>query len=103
MKVTQRSYAWGYDYAEDFILVDLDIANITFRDINDVYIGLYADNDVGKTTHGSYGGDDWVGFKKTTPSKYIAGLVDTINCAWAADNDGEPDPVSGQFPFLEQL
>ncbi|MBN2226647.1 MAG: hypothetical protein JW763_04730 [candidate division Zixibacteria bacterium] len=100
VKVTQRSYAWGYDYAEDFLLVDLDVANITFRNISNVYIGLYVDNDIGKTTHDSYGNDDWAGFKKTTPSKYIAGLIDTINCAWTADNNGEPDPVSGQFQGL---
>ncbi len=100
VKVTQRSYAWGYEYAEDFILFDLQVSNITFRDINKVFIGLYVDNSVHRDT-GPYGGsDDIVGFLKNFQSPYISGLRDTFNIAWAADNDGDPDPVSQQFQGL---
>ncbi len=96
VKVIQRSYAWGYDYADDFILFDLKIGNITFRDINGLYIGLYVDNDIYTENKGSPR-DDIVGFYKTMPSPYIAGLIDTINVAWAADNDGDPNPITGDY------
>jgi hypothetical protein len=100
VKITQKSYAWGYDYAEDFVIFDCEIANINmFRELKNLYIGIFVDNDIGRETrYNSY--DDICGFMKTVPSRYIAGLVDTIDIAWAADNDGDPDPVSGDYQGL---
>ena len=100
IQVTQKSYAWGYDYAEDFVIVDFEIANIHLRDINDIYIGLYMDNDCGRQNTHYYGSDDVCGYKQYMASKYIPGLVDTINVVWAADNDGDPNPITGNFHGL---
>ncbi len=100
VRVTQKSYAWGYNYAEDFILFDLEVSNITLRDINGVYIGLFVDNSVHRVGGPFGGSDDIVGFLKDFPSPYLSGLRDTFNIAWAADNNGDPDPVSGQFQGL---
>ncbi len=96
VKVVQRSYAWGYDYADDFIIFDLNIGNITFRTIEGLYIGLYVDNDIFYENKGS-ARDDIVGFVRTMRSLYIAGLTDTINVAWTADNDGDPNPITGEY------
>ncbi len=97
VRITQKSYAWGYDYAEDFVIFDCEIASLNYyQELKDVYIGIYMDNDIGRDyREGGY--DDICGFKKSVPSRYIGGLVDTINIAWAADNNGDPDPVSGDF------
>ncbi|MEW6015006.1 MAG: hypothetical protein AB1690_06760 [Candidatus Zixiibacteriota bacterium] len=96
LKITQRSYAWGYDYADDFVIFDCELGNMSFKTIEEVYIGIYLDNDIGRDyTYNSY--DDICGFKATVPSRYIPKLIDTINLAWAADNDGDPDPVSGSY------
>ncbi len=97
VQITQKTYAWGYDYAEDFVIFDCEIANMDYnRTLNDIYIGIYMDNDIGRDyREGGY--DDICGFRKTVPSRYIPGLVDTINLAWAADNNGDPDPVSGDY------
>jgi hypothetical protein len=100
IQVTQRSYAWAYSYAEDFVFIDFQIANIKLRRLNDVYIGFYVDNDCGRVTTNYYGGDDVCGFKSSLPSRYIGGLVDTLNIVWAADNDGDPSPITGQFHGL---
>ncbi len=97
IQVTQKSYAWGYDYAEDFIIVDMQIANIDLKPLENIYIGLYVDNDCGRTNNANYPYDDVCGFKKTLRSRYIAGLIDTIDVVWAADNDGDPDPYSGDY------
>ena len=97
IEVTQSSYAWGYDYAEDFIIVDYRIGNIELRDLHDVYIGLYVDNDIGREGNSYYGYDDICGFKDILKSQYIAGLYDTLNIAWAADNDGDPNPFTGSY------
>ncbi len=97
IEVKQKSYAWSYAYAEDFIIMDFEIGNIELRDLDSVYIGLYVDNDCGKTNSYSYGWDDICGYQKTLPSQYIWGLTDTLDLVWAADNDGDPDPITGAF------
>jgi len=89
IKVMQRSYAWGYDYAEDFVIFDLSIVNIGEEPLEDVYIGLHVDNDCGVDYHYN-SGDDICGFLRTARSGYIENYEDTINVAWAADNDGDP-------------
>jgi hypothetical protein len=87
IKVVQKSYAWGYDYTEDFIIFDFEISNIGEFDIDKAYIGLYVDPDIGREDNYA-GGDDICGFKKAVPSKYIKGLIDTIDVIYACDNDG---------------
>jgi len=98
IEVTQSSYAWGYDYAEDFIILDFQIGNIELRKLRDVYIGFYVDNDIGR--NGYYSGDDICGFLHSRYSKYIPGLVDTLDIVWAADNDGDPNPFTGTYAGL---
>ncbi len=94
VKVTQRSYAWSYPYAEDIILVDLEIENVGPRVLHDVYLGLYVDADVG--FNGGYRWDDICGYVPTAIFETPCGdFEDTVNIAWAADNDG--DPLDGKF------
>jgi len=97
IEVKQKSYAWSYAYAEDFIIMDFEIGNIEVRDLEDVYIGLYIDPDCGKTNSNFYGYDDICGYQKTLASQYIWGLTDTLDIIWASDNDGDPDPISGAY------
>ena len=92
IRVTQKSYSWSYDYAEDFVLIDFDIANINeSKEIRDLYIGLYIDADVGHMDDGDAYTDDITGFRST----YLSPLwpdtnfyQDTINIGYIADNDG---------------
>ncbi|MCP4706407.1 MAG: hypothetical protein GY865_17550, partial [candidate division Zixibacteria bacterium] len=90
IKITQRSYSWGYDYAEDFIIFDYSIVNVGQKNLKDVYIGLYMDNDC-STANGGNASDDICGFLKSAPSRYIDGLIDTVDVVWAADNDADPN------------
>jgi hypothetical protein len=94
IEVIQRSYAWSYSYAEDFVLFDYSIKNIGFKELNQVYMGFYVDADV---NHGSGSGighdDDICGFKQSVPSPYGCGFIDTINIAYIADNDGRNQNV----------
>jgi hypothetical protein len=99
IQITQRSYAWSYEYAEDFVLFDFDINNIGNDTLKNVWIGLYIDSDVYHTSENPYGveqgaQDDIAGFdsifvqidgRDTTRSR--------INTAWIADNDGQPYPL----------
>ncbi len=92
VEVTQKSYSWGYDYAEDFVIIDYQIVYRGATEIDEMYLGFFVDPDIG-TGNGFVGGDDICGFQRTVPSKYIYGLIDTVDVVWAADNNG--DPVAG--------
>ncbi|MCU0610476.1 MAG: hypothetical protein MUE60_01645 [Candidatus Eisenbacteria bacterium] len=90
IEVTQRSYAWSYSYAEDFVLFDFSVKNIRTdgESIRDVYLGVYIDADcVGPNTDLSDGAqDDVTGFAEKTTD--VFGDSITINLAWIADYFG---------------
>ncbi|NIM97453.1 MAG: hypothetical protein GTO24_05030 [candidate division Zixibacteria bacterium] len=93
LQITQKSYSWSYEYAEDFVLIDFFIKNIGVRRIQDMYMGLYIDADVMHVDEdpvGSYGPqDDICGFKPVvTDTGAELDCADTVNLAWIADNDG---------------
>ncbi len=100
IQVTQKSYSWSYEYAEDFVLIDFFIKNIGVKRIQDMYMGLYIDADVqhvDENPYGPYGAqDDICGFKHvvTRPKGECA---DTVNLAWIADNDGHG--ATGELVF----
>lgn len=100
VKIVQKSYAWSYPYAEDFILFDYTIENIGIFPLKQLYIGLVVDADAYHLSNQS-SGDSWLddicGFKKTVPSPFWPGYEDTIMASWVADNDG--DPHDGIFDF----
>ena len=95
ISITQKSYAWSYEYAEDFILFDFDITNIGNKILRNLWVAMYIDADVYHTSENPYGleqgaQDDICGFD----SVYIQiegndTVRNTINTAWIADNDGQ--------------
>jgi hypothetical protein len=108
IQVTQKSYSWSYEYAQDFVLIDFTIKNIGFKKIRDMYVGLYVDADVQYYEENGYGPiygaqDDICGFRKvvTAPKGGEEAFYDTVNLAWISDNDGhgEKDGGSGATVF----
>ena len=93
LKVTQRSYAWSYGHAEDFVLFDIEVENIGENTLKDVYIGLWVFAMPGYALGSRYG--DLCGLLRTAPSFQGCDFVDILNIAWAADEDG--DPYQGEF------
>ncbi len=93
LEVTQKSYAWSYPYAEDFILLDFEIRNIGRFPLKQLYIGIIVEAIVyhlSKAETDDTWQDDICGFKQVVPSPIWPGEFDTINVAWVADNDGDP-------------
>ncbi len=103
IKVTQRSMAWSYSYADDFILFDYNIENVGKSRLSRVYIGIWIDGDMWHISRmGPIGWeDDIVGFRALQPAPEGCGFVDTVNIAYHADNDG--DPEDGAFNFKSPL
>ncbi len=100
IEITQRSFAWSYEYAEDFVLFDYRIKNISVRTIREVYMGIYVDADVGANSQDRFL-DDLCGF---TPSFLDTHLtceyVDITNLAWIADNDGDLGGLTAPAPHV---
>jgi len=97
--VNQSSYAWSYDYAEDFVLFDYKITNIGVFPIRDLYLAIYVDAVAyHKSIEQDGFRDDVCGFRRTVamPPGWCID-EDTVNIAWIADNDG--DPVDGKWDF----
>lgn len=88
LKITQRSYAWSYSYAEDFVIFDFLIENISGligppRTFKKLFMGVYVDGDCGHRSIPSYWSDDITGFLRVNSDG------DTVNVAWIKDNDGD--------------
>ncbi|MBN1212168.1 MAG: hypothetical protein JXA92_06275 [candidate division Zixibacteria bacterium] len=99
IKVTQRTMAWSYDYADDFILFDYQIKNIGLERLSQVYMGIWIDGDVWHISRNSEVGwnDDIVGFLRSHPAPEGGSCVDTVNIAYTADNDGDPDGANWDY------
>jgi hypothetical protein len=99
LEIEQKSYAWSYDYAKDFIIMDLGLHNVSGDVINKVYLGIFMDFDVGHyRLTWSPNWDDMSGFIGAVPSALAPNVLDTLNIAWSADNDG--DPGLGRFESI---
>lgn len=44
-----RALAWGVPYADDFVIIDYSLINISGVELTDVYLGLWVDTSVGNT------------------------------------------------------
>jgi len=102
--VQQNSYAWSYDYAEDFILFDYKIVNVGVFPIRDLYLAIYVDADVYHFSNQNTGyQDDICGFRRTVamPGGWCV-EEDTVNIAWISDNDGDPT-TNGNWSFTSPI
>ena len=100
--VTQESYAWSYSYAGDIVFFNVRLRNVGDMSIRHAYIGLFAEMYVGycpfpggDPADGDIRHEDVCGFLREFPSPSPCGLIDTVNVAWGADNDG--NPYGGQW------
>jgi hypothetical protein len=95
VEITQRSFAWSYAYAEDFILFDYTIRNIGTERLRQIYMGIYVDADVHGLANQNGFTDDICGFRHKSPASYLPVYCepdsDVVNIAWISDNDGDLD------------
>jgi len=83
LEVTLRGLAWAPPYADDFVILDYAISNVSGVEMRDVYVGFWNDCSVGNTEH-------------TVPSQYDPNapvgwnFYDDKNGAWGADGWVDP-------------
>lgn len=94
IEVTQTTYAWSAGYAEDFIIVDYEIKNISDKLIENGWIGLYH---VGEIVWFSEHPllkpkiDDNIGYKAFNPNISGTPCDSLMQMVWVCDNDGYPN------------
>lgn len=99
VRVLQKSFSWSAVFAEDFVMIDYDIKNIGIADLEQVYVGIFVLPYIGHAPSKPENSDAWyTGFVETYPSRIGQGYRDTIELAWAASNDGDPN-ASGLFDY----
>ncbi len=86
LKVILRALAWGSAYADDFVILDYAIVNVSGTELRDVYVGYWTDTTVGNTentnpydpnapvgwdwyddSNGGWGPADWVNEENSVP------------------------------------
>ncbi|MGH8015433.1 MAG: hypothetical protein ACREBV_04525, partial [Candidatus Zixiibacteriota bacterium] len=96
IEVTQNSFAWSHEYAEDIVLFEISIRNIGEKMISGFSFGINMESRAGyKNLFRAFTGDDLLGFLKSFSLDDGCGFVDTLNLVWLADRDG--DPYNGGF------
>ncbi|UCD64646.1 MAG: hypothetical protein JSW34_04205 [Candidatus Zixiibacteriota bacterium] len=99
LEVTQKTYSWSHELAEDFVLFDVTVKNIGHEIVHKVYFGNMIRPSVGLLLPGSHAfaftNNSFCGFLGRVPSAFGCGLIDTLNMMWGANSDG--DPVNGEY------
>ena len=90
LKIIQKSYSWAAGWGQDWVMIDYSIVNLGSKPLTSVYLGVFADPDVGYEFTPNYFEDDLSGFKVSVPNERLAICPDTINLAYVQDQDGDP-------------
>jgi len=80
VQVVQASYAWENDQVDDMIGLEYTITNIGVTSISNVYIGFYADSDIGPRGGPETSRDDMAGS--------FSGAIRASDGSWVAVNVG---------------
>jgi len=98
LEVVQKAFAWEGSKVRDFVGFEFDITNIGVTDINNVYIGFFADCDIGPRNSGDTSDDDMVGFYDGAV-RSSDGSFTPVTVAYMYDFD-EANPIPGYFGIL---
>ena len=88
IEVVEKSYQFSLSFAEDIVFFDLVVHNIGQNEIRNVYIGFFADNDMGESSNVSQT-DDASGFMA------VNATGDSVNTAWVIEPDGDEGRMAG--------
>jgi hypothetical protein len=102
LKVILRALAWSNSYADDYVILDYTIINVSDEELRDVYVGFWNDTTVGNTEHtdpydpdaplgwnfyddknGAWGPAAWV------PPEYVPEDENDVWMMYERDDDGD--------------
>lgn len=113
INVVQRSIQWGGPLSEDFIGFDFTITNVGVEQLDQVYLGLFSDSDIGPRGLPGISDNDFAGFVSTMAatsdgsmvpvriaymydgpsSNHVDGYVGWVLCGHSTDPTGVAAPI----------
>jgi hypothetical protein len=96
--VRQESYQWSDDRFDDFVAAHFTVTNIGADVLEDVYIGVFADTDIGPRDTPNYWMDDAVGFYRGVACTDLGSVE--LEIAYGYDVDGDGGRTPGYFGIL---
>lgn len=87
VRVVQHSYAWSESYADDFMIFDFLVTNIGTDVLQDVWLAMFFDFDIGHITQ--------VG--NTRSEDDITFFIDSLQTAVGGDADGDGGLLAAQY------
>jgi hypothetical protein len=88
VKVILRALAWGNPYADDFVILDYAIVNISEGELRDVYVGFWNDCTVGDTENTNpYDPNAPVGWNYYDDSNGGWGPLEYVGPEWSVPSD----------------
>ena len=98
LEVVQSSFQWENDQVDDFVGFDYKITNIGVTDVQSVYIGFFADSDIGSRSGEGTADDDmagsWTGSVRANDGSWVPIEVGFM---WDADDE---TPLEGYFGIV---
>jgi hypothetical protein len=88
LRIIQQSYAWENDDVDDFIGFQFEMVNVGVQPLEDMYVGFFADCDIGPRNTGGIAEDDLPGFFDGSVRAADNSLV-PISVAYMYDCDGD--------------
>jgi hypothetical protein len=96
MEIVQRSFQWENDQVDDFVGFEYVITNIGVTDISNVYIGFFADADIGPRSGGATASDDMAGsFRGAWRASDGSWVPVQVGFMWDAAEDNRLDGYFG--------
>ncbi len=100
ISVRQESYQWEADRFDDFVGVQFEITNIGPDVLEDIYLGIFADPDIGPRNEPEYWNDDCMGYRLSIPVECTDIGPAQIDLAYAFDEDGDEGQTPGYFGVM---
>ena len=99
IQVVQSAYGWENDDADDFVGFDFVVTNIGVAAIENVYLGFFADADIGSRTRPGRAEDDMAGHF-TGQVQAQDGSYVPVSVGYMYDDDADGGEADGYFGIL---
>lgn len=99
LQVVEQIYAWENDTVDDFVGFEFFVTNVGVIPINNVYIGFFADCDIGPRGREGASEDDlagfWQGMVRTSDGSCVP-----VSVGYMYDDDGDEGLTDGYFGIV---
>ncbi len=99
LKIVQKSFGWENDDADDFVAFEFDVTNVGVASIDDVYIGFFADADIGPRARPGRAEDDMAGSRNMLVRARDNSFV-PVSVGFMFDSDGDEGATPGYFGIV---